>query len=91
MPPAKTKETPSRAKNAEVVDSDEDDESEKEDCEIEAILEAKKGQFKNPQKLGYYVKWKGYDDTHNSWVMEHEWAQTKWTWLKILSCPSSER
>jgi hypothetical protein len=43
---AKTKKSPSRSKDAEVVDSDEDDESEKEDYEIEAILEAKKGQFK---------------------------------------------
>ncbi|KAJ7701288.1 hypothetical protein B0H14DRAFT_3032509 [Mycena olivaceomarginata] len=70
---AKTKKSPSRSKDAEVVDSDEDDESEKEDYEIEAILEAKKGQFKkNPQNLGYYVKWKGYDETHNSWVMEDD-------------------
>jgi hypothetical protein len=70
---AKTKKSPSRSKDAEVVDSDEDDESEKEDYEIEAILAAKKGQFKkNPQKLGYYVKWKGYDETHNSWVMEDD-------------------
>ncbi|KAJ7933522.1 hypothetical protein B0H13DRAFT_1700873 [Mycena leptocephala] len=70
---AKTKISPSRSKDAEVVDSDKDDESEKEDYEIEAILEAKKGQFKkNPQKLGYYVKWKGYDETQNSWVMEDD-------------------
>ncbi|KAJ7787704.1 hypothetical protein B0H14DRAFT_2629070 [Mycena olivaceomarginata] len=70
---AKTKKSLSRSKDAEVVDSDEDDKSEKEDYEIEAILEAKKGQFKkNPQKLGYYVKWKGYDETHNSWVLEDD-------------------
>ncbi|KAJ7884395.1 hypothetical protein B0H14DRAFT_2700743, partial [Mycena olivaceomarginata] len=66
MAPAKTKKTPSRPKDAELLESDEDDDSEKEDHEIEAILEAKRGHFKkHPQKLWYYVKWKGYDETQN--------------------------
>jgi hypothetical protein len=46
MAPTKTKKSPFRPKVAEVVDSEEDDDSEKEDYEIEAILEAKRGQFK---------------------------------------------
>ncbi|KAJ7883872.1 hypothetical protein B0H14DRAFT_2701210 [Mycena olivaceomarginata] len=57
MAPAKTKKTPSRPKDAELLESDEDDDSEKEDHEIEAILEAKKGPFQE-----------GYDETQNSLI-----------------------
>ncbi|KAJ7898878.1 hypothetical protein B0H14DRAFT_2494369 [Mycena olivaceomarginata] len=66
---AKTKKQPSRPKHADIVDGDENDESEKEDYEIEAILEAKKGHFK---KVGYYVRWKGYNAEHDSWVTEDD-------------------
>ncbi|KAJ7877423.1 hypothetical protein B0H14DRAFT_2501204 [Mycena olivaceomarginata] len=73
MAPAKTNRTPSRPEDAKVLEGDEDDGTEKEDYEIEAILEAKRGHFrKHPQKLGFYVQWKGYDKSQNSWVMEDD-------------------
>ncbi|KAJ7708911.1 hypothetical protein B0H17DRAFT_1155966 [Mycena rosella] len=71
------KKSPSKAKDVEeVADSEaqseaDDGEEEEEEYEIEAILSAKKGQFEK-NKIGYYVKWKGYDDEHNSWVMEDD-------------------
>ncbi|KAJ7574380.1 hypothetical protein C8J56DRAFT_872338 [Mycena floridula] len=46
-------------------------EDEEEDYEIEAILEAKKGQFPRG-RTGFLVKWKGYDSSHNSWVDEKD-------------------
>ncbi|EKM50512.1 uncharacterized protein PHACADRAFT_263842 [Phanerochaete carnosa HHB-10118-sp] len=44
-------------------------EQEEEEYEIEKILDAKPGTFEGG-KLGYLVKWKGYEETHNSWVSE---------------------
>ncbi|KAJ7233029.1 hypothetical protein C8J57DRAFT_1578139 [Mycena rebaudengoi] len=55
--------------------SDAGDEDE-EEYEIEAILEAKKGRFPEG-KLGYLVKWKGYSNEHNSWVVEEDAANAK--------------
>ncbi|KAJ7132365.1 hypothetical protein C8R44DRAFT_48979 [Mycena epipterygia] len=51
-------------------------EEEEEEYEIEKILDAKKGQFEK-NKLGYFVKWKGYSDEHNSWVIEEDAANAK--------------
>jgi len=42
---------------------------EEEEYEIEAILDAKNGAFPEG-RMGYLVKWKGYDAKHNSWVDE---------------------
>ncbi|KAJ7230494.1 hypothetical protein GGX14DRAFT_410951 [Mycena pura] len=44
---------------------------EEEEYEIEAILDAKKGKFPK-NTLGYFVKWKGYESEHNSWVREED-------------------
>jgi hypothetical protein len=55
MAPAKTKKTPSRPKDAEHLESDEDDDSEKEDHEIEAILDAKRGHFKKVTSLSGFA------------------------------------
>ncbi|KAI0741639.1 hypothetical protein C8Q80DRAFT_146850 [Daedaleopsis nitida] len=56
------------------ADGNEEDDSQGEDeeeYEIEAILEAKQGAFPEGV-MGYLVKWKGYDATHNSWVKEED-------------------
>lgn len=74
------------AKNA-AVDEDDDNEG-GEEYEIEKILDAKRGVFADvrvflvPQsqyieaevqgRIGYFVKWKGYDSNENSWVDEHD-------------------
>ncbi|KAJ7777227.1 hypothetical protein B0H16DRAFT_1879339 [Mycena metata] len=47
------------------------DDDEEGEYEIEAILDAKKGYFPK-NKTGYLVKWKGYDESHNSWVAEDD-------------------
>lgn len=39
--------------------------------EIEAILEAKRG-FYPEGRMGYFVKWKGFPDSENSWVDEQD-------------------
>ncbi|KAF8141912.1 hypothetical protein EV363DRAFT_1425922 [Boletus edulis] len=53
----------------------EEDEVE-EEYEIEKILDAKKGQFSGG-RMGYFVKWKGYDEQHNSWVDERDAGNAK--------------
>ncbi|KAF5383609.1 hypothetical protein D9615_003728 [Tricholomella constricta] len=57
------------------VDEEEDDEggtgTEESEFEIEAILDAKRGSFPEG-RMGYFVKWKGYDETENSWVDEQD-------------------
>ncbi|KAJ7249543.1 hypothetical protein B0H12DRAFT_1122057 [Mycena haematopus] len=75
--PSKTKE---KEGDSEVEDSEagqqngEEEEGGEEDegeYEIEAILDAKKGQFEK-NKMGYLVKWVGYGHEHNSWVAEDD-------------------
>jgi len=50
-------------------DGDEGDEDE-EEYEIEKILDSKEGIFKD--EIGYFVKWKGYPSSENSWVKESD-------------------
>ncbi|KAG6820406.1 hypothetical protein H0H93_000913 [Arthromyces matolae] len=50
---------------------DDADEENGEEFEIELILDAKRGSFPNG-RIGYFVKWKGYDDSENSWVDEND-------------------
>ncbi|KAF8880196.1 hypothetical protein BD779DRAFT_1627750 [Infundibulicybe gibba] len=66
-----------RGKSDEKRDHEEDKQGEQEDedggeeseYEIEAILDAKRGAFPEG-RIGYFVKWKGYPDSENSWVDE---------------------
>ncbi|KAJ3506908.1 hypothetical protein NMY22_g17098 [Coprinellus aureogranulatus] len=51
------------------AEEEDDDEGEGEEYEIEKILDAKRGVFADG-RIGYYVKWKGYDSNENSWVDE---------------------
>ncbi|KAG6881242.1 hypothetical protein C0995_002527 [Termitomyces sp. Mi166 len=55
------------------VDGDEggEEENEEEEYEIEEILDAKRGSFPN-ERMGYFVKWKGYDESKSSWVDEQD-------------------
>ncbi|EJT96570.1 hypothetical protein DACRYDRAFT_120002 [Dacryopinax primogenitus] len=47
--------------------SDDDEE----EYEIEAILDAEMGMF-NPTEWAYFVHWKGYPDSENSWVSQND-------------------
>ncbi|KAI6124608.1 hypothetical protein EDD17DRAFT_1469034 [Pisolithus thermaeus] len=53
-----------------------EEEEVEEEYEIEAILDAKKGQFPNG-RMGYLVKWKNYGEEHNSWVDEVDAANAQ--------------
>ncbi|KAI0794104.1 hypothetical protein C8Q74DRAFT_1365627 [Fomes fomentarius] len=58
--------------NADSGDEDEGSSAvDDEEYEIEAILDAKHGVFAHG-RVGYFVKWKGYSEEHNSWVDEHD-------------------
>ncbi|KAJ7623744.1 hypothetical protein FB45DRAFT_926625 [Roridomyces roridus] len=80
----KKKTSPSKSKkNEEVVETESEpadeeageggDEEEQEEgvYEIEEILDARKGIFEKG-KLGYFVKWLGYEEDQNSWVTEED-------------------
>ncbi|KAG6884184.1 hypothetical protein C0993_000559 [Termitomyces sp. T159_Od127] len=49
---------------------------EEEEYEIEEILNAKKGYFPDG-RMGYFVKWKGFNSSENSWVDEHDAGNAK--------------
>ncbi|KAG6841461.1 hypothetical protein C0991_010886 [Blastosporella zonata] len=55
------------------VDDDEagEDGDEEPEYEIEQILDAKRGAFPEG-RMGFLVKWKGYDESENSWVDEKD-------------------
>lgn len=55
--------------------SGEEDEDQ-EEYEIEEILKAERGRFPNGQ-LGYFVKWKGFDASENSWVSAQDAGNAK--------------
>ncbi|KAF8127767.1 hypothetical protein K438DRAFT_1486439, partial [Mycena galopus ATCC 62051] len=69
----KSKKPESEVEDSEAPQSGGEDEEDgdEEEYEIEAILDAKKGQF-GKNKMGYFVKWKGYGPEHNSWVAEDD-------------------
>ncbi|KAJ6568254.1 hypothetical protein DFH09DRAFT_1261316 [Mycena vulgaris] len=72
--PSKAKKEESEVEDSEPQsDGEGGDDGDEEEYEIEAILDAKKGQFEK-NKLGYFVKWKGYTAEHNSWVIEEDAA-----------------
>lgn len=65
------------SKTKERVEDEEDEENgSEEEYEIEAILDAKNGNFADGT-LGYLVKWKGYGEEHNSWVREDDAANAQ--------------
>lgn len=68
MEDAHTKKQP---KHQDDQSNDEDGEEEEEEYEIEKILDAKHGMFADG-RIGYLVKWKGYDHEQNSWVDEQD-------------------
>ncbi|KAJ7633359.1 hypothetical protein DFH06DRAFT_691200 [Mycena polygramma] len=78
----------SRIEESEVADSEPErqsgaDDSDHEVHEIEAILDARKDLFPN-NKLGYFVKWKGYGPEDNSWVIEDEATTTAADMIKAF-------
>ncbi|KAJ7744973.1 hypothetical protein DFH07DRAFT_963511 [Mycena maculata] len=50
---------------------DNDHADDKEEYEVEAILDSNKDRF-GEGKLGYLVKWKNYREAYNSWVTEED-------------------
>ncbi|KAF9482605.1 hypothetical protein BDN70DRAFT_874778 [Pholiota conissans] len=50
-------------------DDEEGEEDEGTEYEIEEVLDAKRGYFPDG-RMGYFVKWKGYEHSENSWVDE---------------------
>ncbi|KAF5316084.1 hypothetical protein D9619_006581 [Psilocybe cf. subviscida] len=56
-----------------VEEGDDSGSEEEEEYEIEEVLDAKRGHFPDG-RMGYFVKWKGYDETENSWVDEQDAA-----------------
>ncbi|KAJ7488759.1 hypothetical protein B0H11DRAFT_2229952 [Mycena galericulata] len=40
--------------------------------ELGTARQAAKADHFGKNKLGYFVKWKGYSDEHNSWVSEQD-------------------
>jgi len=53
------------------IQGDPESEEEEEEYEIEQVLDARRGFFPDG-RMGYFVKWKGYGDTENSWVDEQD-------------------
>ncbi|KAJ2929473.1 hypothetical protein H1R20_g7627, partial [Candolleomyces eurysporus] len=62
---------PSKEKTTTDPESEGEDEEREEEYEIEAIIDAKRGVFAEG-RIGYLVKWKGYDSKDNSWVDEKD-------------------
>jgi len=60
---AGTKQEPSEEENTEEGDEEE------EEYEIEVIIDSQRS---GKGKFRYFVKWKGYDEKHNSWVEEDD-------------------
>jgi chromobox protein 5 len=84
-------------KEASDVEDDEQEEGEDEEAfEIEAILGHKKNVIKKGH-TAYWVKWKGYEDTENSWVDEDDAEGAKemikeyWEGLKRANTDTSAR
>jgi len=64
---------PNTKPQADLVEDDAESEGEDEasEFEIEAVLDAKRGYFPEG-RIGYFVKWKGYGESENSWVDEQD-------------------
>ncbi|KIJ55630.1 hypothetical protein M422DRAFT_24202 [Sphaerobolus stellatus SS14] len=60
----------------ETVEKDATEEESEEEYEIESIVDARNNMFPG-HKMGYLVKWKGYDEDQNSWVDEADAENAK--------------
>ncbi|KAF8199087.1 hypothetical protein BJ912DRAFT_950854 [Pholiota molesta] len=65
---SKAKDKPAALDSA-AASGDESQEEDGSEYEIEEVLDAKRGFFPDG-RMGYFVKWKGYDHSENSWVDE---------------------
>ncbi|TFK63259.1 hypothetical protein BDN72DRAFT_847786 [Pluteus cervinus] len=57
--------------DVEMKDNEGEEDEDEGEYEIEAIIDAKRGMFPEG-RMGYLVKWKGYDEGDNSWVNEDD-------------------
>ncbi|KAG6809241.1 hypothetical protein H0H92_001051 [Tricholoma furcatifolium] len=78
----------------EVDELAEDEEEDEEEYEIEKILDSKRGAFPEG-RMGYFVKWKGYPESENSWVDEQDAGNAQSLiddyWKRVQKKPSAKK